>query len=420
MTLDIKIIITKFTRFIEITLPIMKDVIIIGAGIVGLATCYQLKEKQPDLNILLIEKEDDAARHQTGNNSGVIHSGIYYKPGSLKAVNCRKGYNLLLEFCDKHNVDYEICGKIIVAVKKEEVPYLKILKERGTANGLQNLKLLSAEEITELEPHARGVAGLFVPQTGIIDFKEVTRKLKTILLGSGVDMKFGEKVIRLNEMPHEVKITTHKNQYNTKAVICCAGLFSDKLALQTDPNLKLRIIPFRGEYFKLLPHRAGLVKNLIYPVPDPSFPFLGVHFTRMINGSVEAGPNAVFSFKREGYKKISFSLKDTYDSLTWPGFHKVIRKYWKTGFGEFYRSFNKRAFVKALQKLVPEITLDDLSKGGAGVRAQACDKNGGLIDDFRIVDNNRVVHVCNAPSPAATSSLSIGEFLSAKVLSKIK
>ena len=395
------------------------NITIIGAGIVGLATGLQLLEKNPDLKILFVEKENEVARHQTGNNSGVIHSGIYYKPGSLKAVNCRKGYDMLLKFCDAHDVKYDICGKVITAVSEEQIPYLTSLFERGKDNGLQNLRMLTSAELKEIEPHVKGVAGIFVLQTGIIDYLEVSKKYAEVAVSKGAELSLGDTVLDIKILNDGCEVITTKNSYKTDFIVTCAGLQSDRLAKLTHPKLPIRIIPFRGEYYKIKENKRSLVNNLIYPVPDPAFPFLGVHFTRMINGEVEAGPNAVLSFKREGYTKTSFNLKDTFETFTWPGFLKVAGKFMKTGLGEFYRSYSKAAFVKALQKLIPEITGDDLEPGGAGVRAQACDKQGGLLDDFYIAEDEKIFHVCNAPSPAATSSLAIGEYISNKILNKI-
>ena len=392
---------------------------IIGAGIVGLATALKLKEKLPDAKITILEKEDDVAKHQTGNNSGVIHSGIYYKPGSLKAKNCVSGYKMLLDFCNSNNIEYNLCGKVIVATNESEVDYLQTLYERGVENGLGNLKILSEAELKEYEPNVNGIAGIHVPQTGIIDYKVVSEKMKEVLLAKEIEIKFNEEVIGIESYNSRHKIKTKKNSYETDFIISCAGLQSDRVASLTEENLNVRIIPFRGEYYKLKDSAKHLVKSLIYPVPDPNFPFLGVHFTNLIDGGVEAGPNAVFSFKREGYSRTSFNLKDTLNSLTWPGFIKVAKKYWRTGMGEFYRSFSKKAFVKALQKLIPQISETDLSQGGAGVRAQACDKTGGLIDDFYLIEKDNIIHVLNAPSPAATASLAIGEYISEKVVEKL-
>jgi L-2-hydroxyglutarate oxidase len=392
------------------------DVLVIGTGIVGLATAFQLKKKKPDLSILMIEKENSVSQHQTGHNSGVIHSGIYYKPGSLKARNCIEGYNLLLRFCDEHGITYDICGKIIVATEQDELERLEALRLRGQQNGLKGLRLLKKEELKNHEPHVSGIAGLYVPQTGIIDFKEVSAKFFSALKEKGVEFRFGEKVKDIHEKSHAGWVITDSQEYHTQLVVNCAGLYSDKVARFTFPDLDVKIVPFRGEYYKIREERQYLVNNLIYPVPDPAFPFLGVHFTRMIHGGIEAGPNAVLAFAREGYKKSDINLGELVETLAWPGFQKVAKKYWQTGFGEMHRSFSKKAFTKALQKLIPEIQEEDLITGGAGVRAQACDRNGGLVDDFLIYENENAVNVCNAPSPAATSCLSIGQTISEKVL----
>ncbi len=395
----------------------MYDIIIIGSGIVGLATGLKILEFNPNLKILLIEKETRIAAHQTGNNSGVIHSGIYYKPGSLKALNCRRGYHLLLDFCDKHNIEYKLTGKIIVAVTSEQIPLLDNIYNRGIENGLTGLKIIEGDEIKKIEPNITGIRAIYVPQTGIIDFKKVAAAyLDRILeLDGNIELGNGVKDIKINTDYCEV--ITDKATYISKVVASCAGLHSDRVAKMTHPRLDVRIIPFRGEYYKVKNQSA--VNGLIYPVPNPSFPFLGVHFTRMINGELEAGPNAVLSFKREGYSKFDFNLKDSFDIFSWHGFYKIAFKYWKVGLGEFYRSYSKRAFVKELKKLMPAITDDDLIPGGAGVRAQACSRNGGLLDDFYVLEDKRVVHVCNAPSPAATASLSIGEQIAQTVLSKL-
>ena len=406
------------------------DIIIAGAGIVGLATAYKLIEKKPELKICVIEKEGGVSKHQTGNNSGVIHSGIYYKPGSLKATNCRRGYKMLLDFCDENNIPYDICGKVIVATNEEEIPRLNNLFERGKQNGLQGLKELSAEEVKEIEPHVNGIKGIRVPETGIIDYKVVSEKLAELIKQKGVEIFFNEKLnfikdetsvshLTSDASQQNIEVITNKDEYSCKLLITCCGLQSDRVAKLNNKNLNIKIIPFRGEYYTIKKEKRYLCRNLIYPVPDPQFPFLGVHFTRMINGKVEAGPNAVFAFKREGYKKTDINFGDLADSLFWKGFLSVMMKYWKVGMGEFYRSYYKPAFVKALQKLLPEIKGEDLEVGGAGIRAQACDIKGNLVDDFLFVENEKVIHVCNAPSPAATSSLSIGDTLAEKIIGKL-
>lgn len=396
----------------------MYDITIIGGGIVGLATALTLKNSNPFLNILLLEKENELAKHQTGNNSGVIHSGLYYKPGSLKATNCIHGYNLLLDFCRENEIPFDLCGKIVVATEENELPLLENLYVRGQQNGLQNLKKLKRDELLEYEPHVAGLAGIFVPQTGIVDYKLVAQKYGDLLQQKGGTIILGERVLDIQSSEDKSVVVTQKASYPTKLVINCAGLYSDKVARMTVPNLNVKIIPFRGEYYKLKKDKEYLVKNLIYPVPDPNFPFLGVHFTRMAKGGVEAGPNAVLAFKREGYKKSDINLSELGETLAWPGFQKVAGKYWRTGFGEMYRSFSKAAFTKALQKLIPEIVESDLAPGGAGVRAQACDRQGGLVDDFMILEEKKVINVCNAPSPAATSSLAIGETVSKLALAR--
>ena len=397
----------------------MKDVIIIGGGIVGLATAWQIKQASQDTQITILEKESSFAQHQTGNNSGVIHSGLYYKPGSLKATNCIQGYNYLLSFCREHDVQFDLCGKIVVATSKEEIPYLDTLQERGAKNGLSGLKSIDCDELKEYEPHVAGVKGIFVPQTGIIDYKKVCKKLVDLLIESGVDINFDHRVTNIQASANNQVVETQHDAFESKLVVNCAGLYSDKIARLTPSKPDLKIVPFRGEYYKLKSSSEHLVKNLIYPVPDPNFPFLGVHFTRMMEGGVEAGPNAVLAFAREGYNMSTINFPEFIETLSWPGFQKVAKKYWKTGLGEMYRSISKAAFVKALQKLIPEIQSSDLEVGGAGVRAQACDRTGGLLDDFQIFEDKNFVNVCNAPSPAATSSLSIGKEVAHRVISKL-
>lgn len=395
------------------------DVVVIGGGIVGLATAFQLKKSNPNLKLALLEKESQLAKHQTGNNSGVIHSGLYYKPGSLKAINCIHGYHLLIDFCRANEIPFELCGKIVVATEEPELPLLENLYKRGEQNGLQNLKKLTQGQLKEYEPHVNGLAGIFVPQTGIVDYKKVAEKYGELIQKAGAEIHFGEQVIGVQQNENKKVVITQKTSYTTRLVVNCAGLYSDKVARMTVEKLNVKIIPFRGEYFKLRKEKEYLVKNLIYPVPDPNFPFLGVHFTRMAKGGVEAGPNAVLAFRREGYKKTDLNFSELTETLAWPGFQKVAAKYWRTGFGEMYRSFSKAAFTKALQKLIPEIQQEDLVEGGAGVRAQACDREGGLVDDFMILEEPNVINVCNAPSPAATSSLAIGETVSKLALERL-
>jgi len=385
------------------------DVVIVGGGIVGLATGLKIQKARPDLKIAVLEKEDQLAKHQTGNNSGVIHSGLYYKPGSLKATNCINGYHELIQFCEEEKIPYEITGKVVVATREEQKPLLKTLLDRGLANCLDGSRYITMEELKEYEPHCAGVAAIHVPQTGIVDYFQVALAYGRKILQGGGQIFLNHKVLKISQKEGVNYIETSNKTFEAKLVINCAGLYSDKVAQMNDPAIDdVKIIPFRGEYFKLKKEKEYLVKNLIYPVPDPNFPFLGVHFTRMKKGGVEAGPNAVLAFRREGYKKSQINLSELAESLAWPGFQKVAGKYWKTGFGEMYRSFSKAAFTKALQELIPEIQESDLVEGGAGVRAQACDRTGGLLDDFAIRESQYSINVLNAPSPAATSSLSIG------------
>ncbi len=386
------------------------DVAIIGGGIVGLASAMALSQI-PNMRIIVIEAEQNIARHQTGNNSGVIHSGLYYKPGSLKAKNCVAGRMAMYEFCERHEIPYEKCGKVVVAASEKELDILTDMENRGLANGLMGLRKLTREELREYEPHVAGIAGLLVPETGIVDYKDVCEAFAKVIRNAGNDIITHTKFTGLIRSSGELIIQTSDGEVRAKNLINCGGLQSDRIAKICGIDPGLMIVPFRGEYYKLKPEKYNLVNNLIYPVPDPSFPFLGVHFTRMIHGGIEAGPNAVLSFKREGYHKTSFSLKDSIDTFTYPGFIRLAARYMKTGLGEFYRSFNKHAFVKALQKLIPEITESDISPGGAGVRAQALTPDGSLVDDFRIVEAEQMIHVLNAPSPAATASISIGKII---------
>lgn len=395
------------------------DFVIIGGGIVGLATAYQLLQKNKQLSIAVIEKENAVAAHQTGHNSGVIHSGLYYKPGSLKAQNCLQGYQMMIDFCTTHNIPFELCGKLVVATNNDEIVELDKLYQRGLENGLVKNTIVEKERIKEFEPNLNGVKAIHVPYTGIIDYTVVCQKLAELIAADGAEIFLNHKVESIDAFDNYSIIHTAQQTFEASQYINCAGLYSDKVAALTKPGIDTRIIPFRGEYYMLKPEKRNLIKNLIYPVPDPNFPFLGVHFTRMIDGGVEAGPNAVFAFKREGYEMSDFDFKETMESLAWPGFRKVAAKYWRTGMGEFYRSFSKAAFTKALQKLVPDVHEDDLVPAEAGVRAQACDKFGGLIDDFKIIEEANAIHILNAPSPAATSSLSIGNTIAQMALQRI-
>lgn len=384
------------------------DILVIGGGIIGTATALSLQNNSK-LNILLIETEKKLAFHQTGNNSGVIHSGIYYKPGSLKAKNCAEGREMLYNFCAENNIPNERCGKIVAANNESELNALDELYKRGIANGLTGIKKLSSEEIKNYEPHTTGIAGIFVPQTGIVDYSKVTDAYAKLFLEGGGYLETNCKFLSLKNSNGELIAITTKGEFKTRFLVNCGGLYCDRIAKQCGVNPGLQIVPFRGEYYKLKKEKEYLIKNLIYPVPDPRFPFLGVHFTRMMKGGVEAGPNAVLAFKREGYTKKDFSAADVSQMIFYSGFWKMVSKYYRLGFGEFYRSFSKKAFVSALQKLIPEIQEDDIEPGGAGVRAQALEPNGRLVDDFRIIEANKMVHVLNAPSPAATASLSIGK-----------
>jgi len=388
------------------------DVVIAGCGIVGLATAIKIKDLLPNLKVVVVEKEERPAMHQTGNNSGVIHSGIYYKPGSLKAKNCINGYKLLIDYCNSKEVKYDLCGKIILATNNVEKQRLNDIYNRGIANGLNRIKLLNQSEISDYEPYAKGIAAIHVPYTGIINYTDVCNAMENDFVNNyNGKIVYNNKVLGFKTGKCFNEVKTDKQIIQTVLFINCCGLHSDRVSKYSVNNTGMRIIPFRGEYYSIKEEKQYLVKNLIYPVPNPSFPFLGVHFTRTIKGYTEAGPNAVLAFKREGYNKLSFSFKDSFDTLLWPGFIKVMLKYGKIGLGEFYRSYNKNAFVKELQKLIPEISKDDLIKGGAGVRAQACLKNGLLADDFIIIENKHVINVCNAPSPAATSCFSIGKHI---------
>ena len=365
----------------------------------------------PHLRLLLVEKEGSVARHQTGHNSGVIHSGVYYKPGSLKAKLCVEGAAAMVEFCRQHNLPHEVCGKVIVATNESEIPGLKVLHERGQANGLAGLRLLQPEQLREIEPHSTGLLGLLVPSTGITDYATVARKYAEIVATQGGTISTGTEVRRVVRRGTEMIVETTCGAFAARNVINCAGLHSDRVSRMAGQEPEVQIVPFRGEYYDLIPERAHLVRTLIYPVPDPKFPFLGVHFTRRIQGGVDAGPNAVLAFKREGYRRTDFNLRDFAGTLTYPGFWHMAGKYWRDGASEFYRSLSKKAFVKALQRLVPEIVGSDLVADGSGVRAQAVRPDGSLVDDFHFAQAEKMLHVWNVPSPAATASLPIGRYI---------
>jgi L-2-hydroxyglutarate oxidase len=386
----------------------MYDFAIIGGGIVGLSTAMTLSQRYPNARLVVIEKESRWAYHQTGNNSGVIHSGIYYKPGSFKAKFCRDGCQSMVEFCQTHDIPYEVCGKVIVATEEKELPQLEVLYQRGQQNGVPVTKV-SAEEVKEVEPHVSCLAGLRVFSTGIADYKKVCQKYADITQQNGGDLRLNTKVLNIVENAQGLVIETNQGAIATRFLINCAGLFSDRMAQLAGLDPKAKIVPFRGEYYELTPEKRYLVNTLIYPVPNPAFPFLGVHFTKMIDGSVHAGPNAVLSLKREGYTKTDFDLGDFLEVMTYPGFWKLAAKHADEGIKEIIRSFSKAAFVQSLQRLVPEVQYDDVVPTHAGVRAQALMRDGKLVDDFLIVKGQNSVHVCNAPSPAATSSLEIGK-----------
>ena len=386
------------------------DIIIIGGGILGLATAYQFSLDYPDLGITVLEKESQLAMHQTGHNSGVMHTGIYYKPGSLKALNCREGKSRMQDFCRREGIEFEICGKVIVAVMENELPVLEMIYQRGRKNGV-NCEMISREKLLEIEPHVSGIKAIHVPEAGIVDYIQVCERLaERVRALEGNSIVCSEKVLGVRQTGKRVVVQTHKSEYEGQLMVNCAGLYSDKITSMTQ-NPEAKIIPFRGEYYLIRPEKHYLCRNLIYPVPDPEFPFLGVHFTRMINGTLECGPNAVLAFAREGYTKSKINLIELAEILSYKGFLKLAFKYWNAGAGEMWRSFSKAAFVKALQYLVPEINADDLESAPAGIRAQAVMPNGKLIDDFLIQQNGNIINVCNAPSPAATSSLNIGKHI---------
>lgn len=395
----------------------MYDFAIIGGGIVGLSAGMALSKRYPNARIVVLEKESNWAYHQTGNNSGVIHSGIYYKPGSFKAKFCREGSRSMVEFCKEHGIDYEVCGKVIVATEPKELPLLENLYKRGLENGL-NVTKIAAEEVKEIEPHVNCIAGIRVPTTGIANYKQVCQKYADIIKSLGGELRLNTKVEKISETGITQVLETNNGTFETRCVINCAGLHSDRVAKLGHVDPKAKIVPFRGEYYELKPEKRYLVKTLIYPVPNPDFPFLGVHFTRMIDGSVHAGPNAVLSFKREGYKKTDFDLRDFAEVMTYPGFWKLAAKHADEGIQEIIRSFSKAAFVRSLQKLIPSVQADDLVPTHAGVRAQALMNDGKLVDDFLIVEGKNAIHVCNAPSPAATSSIEIGKAIALTIPSQ--
>ena len=385
------------------------DIIIIGGGIVGLATAYQFTLDYPLLKITLLEKEQQLAAHQTGHNSGVLHTGIYYKPGSLKALNCLEGKSRMEDFCSKEEIDYEICGKVIVAISEAELPALETIYQRGRTNGV-SCEMINSEKLHELEPHVAGIKAVHVPEAGIVDYGQVCKRFaKHLQNNEDNQIHCSTKVIGIRHS-ESIVVETEQGEFEGRFLVNCAGLYSDKITAMTQPP-ESKIIPFRGEYYEVRPEKHYLCRNLIYPVPDPNFPFLGVHFTRMINGSLECGPNAVLAFAREGYTRSTVNFLELAEVLSYPGFIRLAAKYWRAGAGEMWRSFSKAAFVRALQRLVPEISADDLETAPAGIRAQAVLSNGKLVDDFLIQENKNIINVCNAPSPAATSSLNIGKHI---------
>ena len=385
------------------------DIIIIGGGIVGLATAYQFTLDYPLLKITLLEKEQQLAAHQTGHNSGVLHTGVYYKPGSLKALNCIEGKSRMENFCRKEGIDYEICGKVIVAISEAELPALETIYQRGRTNGV-SCEMINSEKLHELEPHVAGIKAVHVPEAGIVDYGQVCKRFaKHVQNNEYNQIHCSTKVIGIHHS-ERIVVETEQGEFEGRFLVNCAGLYSDKITAMTQPP-ESKIIPFRGEYYEVRPEKHYLCRNLIYPVPDPNFPFLGVHFTRMINGSLECGPNAVLAFAREGYTRSTVNFLELAEVLSYPGFIKLAAKYWRAGAGEMWRSFSKVAFVRALQRLIPEISADDLETAPAGIRAQAVLSNGELVDDFLIQANKNIINVCNAPSPAATSSLNIGKHI---------
>jgi L-2-hydroxyglutarate oxidase len=384
------------------------DIIVIGAGIIGLSAAMEAAARFPHLRLAVLEKESRVAEHQSGHNSGVIHSGIYYKPGSLKARMCVEGASLMLEFCRRHGIPFQICGKLIVATSQTELPRLEELQRRSRANNVQAVVSLEPEQLREIEPHSNGVRALHVPGTGITDYAAVCQKYAELMAGNGGQLLLSAKVTRICKRGGEIIVETSRGAYACDFLINCAGLHSDRISRMAGQRPEMAIIPFRGEYYELAPEKSGLVKGLIYPVPDPALPFLGVHFTRRVYGGVEAGPNAVLALRREGYRRTDANARDVLSMLTFSGFWRMGAKYWRTAVEEFCRSLSKKASLRALQRLVPELQSSDLHAGGSGVRAQAVHRDGSLVDDFQFVQGENMLHVCNVPSPAATASIPIG------------
>jgi L-2-hydroxyglutarate oxidase len=394
------------------------EVAIIGGGIVGLATAYRLTQHVPQCRVVVLEKEKVLAHHQTGHNSGVLHSGIYYKPGSLKAINCREGKKAMEAFCAAEEIQYDICGKVIVATNEAELPALQRIYERGQANGVRCAKI-EQSHLQELEPHAAGIRAIHVPETGIVDYRQVCQRLAERIQERDGRIVTGARVTAIRHNTGQVVVQSLAGDFSVDYVVNCSGLHSDRVTALSGQQPEVKIVPFRGEYYEVTPEAQHLCRNLIYPVPDPGFPFLGVHFTRMIHGGVECGPNAVLAFAREGYQKTDVNLADLVETLTYPGFLKLAAKYWQTGLGEMWRSFSKAAFVKALQRLLPTIRAEHLEPAPAGVRAQAIAPDGSMVDDFMIQESERIINVCNAPSPAATASLNIGRLIGEKLTQRL-
>ena len=397
----------------------MYDITIIGGGILGLAAAHAIGQRVPEMRVLVLEKESSVGTHQTGHNSGVIHAGIYYRPGSLKAQLSVRGAERMTAFCDDHGIAYERCGKVIVATGERDLPALEELYRRGTANGVPGLRRIDGTELRAIEPHAAGVAALHSPRTAIVDYREVARALAGEVRAAGGEIRTGVRVGAVRERGIHIELQTTEGPLRSRLLVNCAGLYADRIARDMGVATEIQIVPFRGEYYRLRSDRTGLVRGLIYPVPDPDLPFLGVHFTRSIDGGVEAGPNAVLALAREGYRKRTVSARDLVETVRYPGFRALARRYWRTGAYEVFRSLSKPAFVHSLQRLVPAVRGSDVVPGGAGVRAQAVAADGRLVDDFYIVGSARTVHVLNAPSPAATASLPIGEYVAEQVLAKL-
>ena len=391
------------------------DICIIGAGIVGLSTAWQIQKKYPNKRLIILEKESTPAFHQTGHNSGVLHSGIYYKPGSLKAINCREGKKAMEAFCREEGIPFDLCGKVIVATRTDELERLHNIYQRGQKNGVK-CEIIDKRRLLELEPHCAGLQAIHVPEAGIINYKEVCNRLAQIITDNNENkLTLNSKVLKISEDGSDYRVITSSNEYHAKHVINCSGLQSDRITKAGGTKPEVMIFPFRGEYYELKKSAEYLCNTLIYPVPDPRYPFLGVHFTKLIEGGVECGPNAVFATAREGYSKFNFNLKDVLECITYSGFPKLLMQVWQEGAYELWRSFSKRAFVRALQRLIPDIQSDHIIEAPSGVRAQAVSKDGFLLDDFLFQNNKRIINVCNAPSPAATSSLNIGKHILSKL-----